>query len=391
MGNKCCACNVTKPELTFINEHQESNEKIKTLKSVKKNQLASRISRFNFISDSEEEEYLAKLLYIQSIIKGFTFRCIFKKMRKRLWEDVEILVSNKIKTFKSFQVQKAENNNNPFNFFRVKNQFENEDLEDEHLSNSIIQDLHTKYNSPIFYKPKLKTNCLITNNYLYLGGVNLDGHPHGEGEYYFTNGTVYKGLSVRGKINGYGRFIDNDGTLYEGFFVNQNLQGLGSKVCLNGTSYEGGFRNGLKHGTGKEICYEYVYIGEFVEDKKEGNGQIEYKISKDKYKGSFKNDFISGYGEYTWSNKNYYKGDFKNGKMHGRGKYKWPDGSEFEGEYKDNIKEGHGRFKWKGNKEFIGPFENGKPHGKGKLTIDGKSEVNAIFIDGKLKVDKVEK
>lgn len=145
----------------------------------------------------------------------------------------------------------------------------------------------------------------------------------------------------------------------------------------------GEFLDGKKHGLGAEECEEYFYEGSFAADKKEGNGQIKYKLKDDCYEGNFVNDAINGVGSYTWANKHAYTGSFVDGKMEGQGTYKWPSGEEYTGDYKNNIKMGYGVFKWPNGKIFEGPFVNGNPNGEGKLIYEGKI-INAKFIDGKL-------
>jgi hypothetical protein len=147
--------------------------------------------------------------------------------------------------------------------------------------------------------------------------------------------------------------------------------------------YEGDFVSGMKHGYGMEDCEEYTFEGNYVVDKKEGEGKIKYKLKDDYYEGNFSNDAINGNGTYIWANKHTYTGNFVDGKMEGKGTYKWPSGEEYTGDYQNNIKMGMGVFKWPNGKIFEGPFVNGNPNGEGKLIYDGKI-INAKFIDGKL-------
>lgn len=57
-----------------------------------------------------------------------------------------------------------------------------------------------------------------------------------------------------------------------------------------------------KHG-------DYVYVGEFWEDK------------------------IQGQGKFTYASGSYYEGTWYDGKYHGKGKYCWPDGRSYEVRY----------------------------------------------------------
>ena len=414
MGNRCC-CNTTKGEATFFNDipvtdyninNQDQYESLTTPIMVKQTPNENiipitnpSIVKINTKSNmqsllkiepnrvkskdiiDEETEYLVKLLYLQRKLKSYAFRCLFEKKRNGMIIEVISFVMKLIAKMKGALVIKAEANYKQFDYEKIKAKYQSNVLEERYLSKKKTE----RENDNHFV---LKTMCLVNEKYLYRGEVNLGNLPNGLGEYYFTNGSTYQGHSSLGNIKGYGRYITQEGTIFEGFFNNLKLEGIGYKLKISGSYYEGMFEKGLKNGKGVEITEDFTYTGNYIDDKKEGQGHIEYKRTGDIYTGNFNKGSINGCGDYTWGNQNNYKGDFKLGKMHGKGKYTWPDGSEYEGDYKNNIKEGFGKFKWVGNRVFIGPFIGGKPHGKGKLIVDGKSEVDATFIEGKLKVEK---
>lgn len=50
------------------------------------------------------------------------------------------------------------------------------------------------------------------------------------------------------------------------------------------------------------------YVGEFKDNKKEGNGELYLNSINEFYKGTFANDLISGEGEMKYSNGDSYKG-----------------------------------------------------------------------------------
>ena len=111
--------------------------------------------------------------------------------------------------------------------------------------------------------------------------------------------------------------------------------------------YIGDFVDNKREGKGKEETNEHIYEGEFKNDKKNGNGKLSYKLLKDTYEGEFKDNCITGTGFYTWANKDTYKGNFVNGKI------------------------------------FEGQFKKGKPNGFGKLKTATR-ELDVEFKDGKL-------
>ena len=222
--------------------------------------------------------------------------------------------------------------------------------------------------------------------YLYIGELDKNQKPTGFGVLYTTKGKKYEGNFSKGSLLGLGRYIDEEGTCYEGIFQNNNLVGKGKIIKYNEnnkiTNYFGDVVDFKKNGKGEEVCEDYKYKGEFLDDLRNGYGQLEFLQNGDLYEGEFKEGEITGKGLYIWNNKQQYKGDFVKGIKHGKGKYKWPDGFEYEGEYNNGIREGLGTYKWKDGRVFKGRFKNGKPDGKGKLTYNGKT-INCEYKDGK--------
>lgn len=227
---------------------------------------------------------------------------------------------------------------------------------------------------------------------------------NGKGKILYRDGRIYEGIFENGMLNGNGKYISSNGDIYEGNFNKGNLSGKGTIIKSkensnnskedsnshkensnkdnNKITYIGEIKNFKKEGNGIETCDEYKYEGFFHDDMKNGEGLLVYLSTGDKYNGHFKDDKITGYGNYVWENGDSYIGDFVNGKMHGKGIYKWLEGSIYEGEYKDNIREGKGIFKWKSGVIFEGNFLNGKPNGKGKLIYESKN-IDVEYQEGK--------
>jgi hypothetical protein len=87
---------------------------------------------------------------------------------------------------------------------------------------------------------------------------------------------------------------------------------------------------------------ENIYIGEFINNKLNGEGVVTF-LSGDKYVGGLQNNKLDGHGIYYYSNsKNYYLGEFSVGKPHGKGKKFFFNGSKFEGKWKNDKRHGEG-------------------------------------------------
>jgi hypothetical protein len=357
MGQSCAGC-ICKNK---TDEYIVSNEKINTDANMPKIRGNNRYYNKEFINDT-------LLIKLQNTIKGRLFRRKYNK-KSAIIEDCK-LINTIVKKYITTHLSSIESSYHIYNLDRIKKLFKNDNL-------------YMRYNQSFRKELIFKTKCLIYNNNLYIGEVNLSSKPHGQGTLYYITGVVYKGEFNNGENTGHGRKIDEAGILYEGFFINGSIEGLGKKSKTNNSYYQGYFINNIKEGEGKEETSEFIYEGSFINDIKEGKGRIYYKDKKDSYEGEFKNNMINGLGTYCWANTNIFNGYFKDGKMHGKGIYKWPDGSEYEGEYINNLKEGLGKFKWTDNKIYVGPFNNGKPHGDGCMLIDGLSH-SITFNEGKV-------
>jgi hypothetical protein len=223
------------------------------------------------------------------------------------------------------------------------------------------------------------------NNSIYSGFVNIRTKPHGQGFMIKEDGTKHIGNWENGEFTGFGRCISSKGDYYEGTFSNLKMHGSEGKFISADKDifFCGDWENGLRQGKGREETSEYLYEGDFNNNKKEGTGKKYFKMLDETYKGDFKDDEQTGRGLYFCNNSDVFDGDFVKGKMHGTGVYKWHDGSEYKGQYIDNIKEGFGEYKMQNGKIYRGPFLAGQPHGKGTVEKDGKT-TDVEFCEGKI-------
>lgn len=104
--------------------------------------------------------------------------------------------------------------------------------------------------------------------------------------------------------------------------------------------YIGDFKNGLKHGKGRWQKGEgeqiSVYEGDYVNDKKEGQGVFRW-ASGNLYEGEFKDDERHGKGTMVWTDGSKYEGDWFRGIQHGYGVISFPDGTQKEGYFDNNV------------------------------------------------------
>ena len=84
---------------------------------------------------------------------------------------------------------------------------------------------------------------------------------------------------------------------YIGDFQNFNKHGQGKYFYNDGTTYEGGWKNNEKNGNGKQYFTNGVYEGNYLNGDMTGEGTYRFFDNGDTYIGSFKNGQQHGYGK----------------------------------------------------------------------------------------------
>lgn len=103
------------------------------------------------------------------------------------------------------------------------------------------------------------------------------------------------------------------------------------------------FSNGIKHGKGKwkkkptvEGGKSNSYEGEYLLDKKNGNGIFEWE-SGNVFKGQYVDDERNGFGEMSWTDGSIYKGQWMKGIQQGIGLMIFPNGERRAGFFNFNV------------------------------------------------------
>jgi hypothetical protein len=105
-------------------------------------------------------------------------------------------------------------------------------------------------------------------------------------------------------------------------------------------SYEGGCADGKAEGQGTARG-SAAYSGEFHLGKKHGHG-VKTWARGDRYEGGFADDYMSGWGTYTWGVRSLfagerYEGGFARDRRNGFGVYTWPGGDSYAGPWNDDA------------------------------------------------------
>ena len=90
----------------------------------------------------------------------------------------------------------------------------------------------------------------------------------------YYNNTVYQGTlnQLTYQKEGIGTLYEEDQSKYIGEFKNDKFNGIGRLLFNDGSYYEGMFKDGKQNGYGNYEYDNYTYIGNWVNDLKEGKG-----------------------------------------------------------------------------------------------------------------------
>ena len=174
---------------------------------------------------------------------------------------------------------------------------------------------------------------------IYTGGINEINKRHGLGQLK-ENNCIKIGTWKNDIFSGWGRIIYNNSQVFEGKYENGKLNGKGVYKYKDNL-YVGDFINNIREGKGVLINNRFRYKGQFNEGKINGYGKIVFLENKEgngEYEGFFKDNNIEGKGIMKWKNGNIYEGEMKNGKMNGYGKFIPKGGFPTEGVFRNNVR-----------------------------------------------------
>lgn len=221
---------------------------------------------------------------------------------------------------------------------------------------------------------------------------------HGEGTFFWNDGTIYFGHFEDGEINGFGRMIYADMSIYHGYFFHGKPHGMGAfykAYCR--TLYNGNWVHGKKEGKGWLHYSEHNwYEGEWHDDCRGGFGTRQYPNGS-KYTGNWKDGVRHGHGACAFANGDFYKGEWHNGELHGYGEYTWkaffnksltfPVENLYQGGWINGMRDGFGHmyFGLEHGARLVGFWSMNFKHGMG-IVIDSNGDVierNPLFFNDK--------
>lgn len=290
----------------------------------------------------------------------------------------------------------------------VEEEDESEDIPEQQSENSAEDSTENPFG---FLFCSSVTKCfaqtVTDNNIVFFSGNEYQGEMkegiiHGNGTYKWTElGAQYTGTFKWGALTGIGTIQWKDGSVYTGSVVNGVREGKGKYRC-NGPKifvYEGEWHDGLFHGEG--ICYygeegcEHYYEGHFENGLRCGKGTMHYPTGN-VYEGEWHNDKRHGKGKFLWKESgSYYIGDFVEGRMEGNGEIvyafsaqapsvQFVQSNRYLGEFKDSLRNGKGTFYYANGAVYKGQWENNLKNGQGTFTSRDGRVYESEFREGSI-------
>ncbi len=337
------------------------------------------------------EERNKNIIKIQSLFRAYQVRKKFENKNSISNDDVEEEIEQEECLSFKMNITFTET------VFSSKSLMNSKILEDNHSYNNInINDIDNKSSESVLFPFNIKNK--MKQKFKYSGYVYKNNRT--KREKVFENSSSFSEEKINnnkeGKSGlikeGFGKFIFNDGTEFCGIFHNNILQNYGKYTSINhkekndkeiiitdNSNYEefvGEYNNYIPDGFGiyknfitnlkvkgifkgnnisgigieNSVEGDYKYFGEFINNKKEGYGTIEWKDGS-KYQGEFKDNQINGYGMIKYPNNQFYQGEVKNARMEGFGEFFWKDEKRYIGNYKNDKRNGFGIYIFKDDKQ----------------------------------------
>ncbi|KAL4479899.1 hypothetical protein ABPG74_020415 [Tetrahymena malaccensis] len=172
--------------------------------------------------------------------------------------------------------------------------------------------------------------------------------------------------------------------VYIGDWINFMREGNGIEYSKKDqTYYEGQWKSNLKHGNGRLVCRnDVVYEGQFEGNKKQGYGVL-YQFGGKRYEGQWSNDLPNGSGTFKYFDGSTLSGSWVKDQANGVCTYYKLDGSKYEGEYKNGKKHGFGTYTWSDGRKYVGHWENGVQDGAGLYTNSNGITFQGFWKNGK--------
>lgn len=240
--------------------------------------------------------------------------------------------------------------------------------------------------------------------YIHTGGVKFsgfvkDGQP--------VSGTVRYADGISGKLtkaqdSSLGTIVYNTGDVYEGEIQGILREGKGTITYKqNGAVYTGDFKEDKLTGYGEYAAPDGTsYTGEVVDGAKSGIGKYVYPDGS-YYYGEWSGNKRNGVGEEHYADGSYYYGSYvddkrsgsaevvvplENGAVYtGKNKFVFANGDEYIGDFLNDFRTGEGKYVWATGQSYVGAFVSDVMQGMGTYDFgNGKQPYTGLFVNGQI-------
>lgn len=180
-----------------------------------------------------------------------------------------------------------------------------------------------------------------------------------------------------------------DKSIVVGMKTGSAVNGPSIVKYFNKTVYVGEMVNNLREGFGHRnyLNCDLIYVGEYKGNFKCGKGKLwSSSLKRWVFDGRWDKDMKNGFGE-MWKKVAIYKGNWCDDRMEGIGKMEWFDGQKHEGEYLDDLRHGQGTMTFINGDNYTGMFFKGKPHGQGYYQWKGGEIYEGHWSEGVMEGD----
>lgn len=212
-------------------------------------------------------------------------------------------------------------------------------------------------------------------------GELLNGERKGIGKFSWNNGDIYEGQWKNDKKDGKGKYIHSDsirypgGAIYDGHWKNDERDGQGELIWSveENIKWQGVFNQG-KPWEGEGVWLFRTYH----KDEKSGEDIIDIN---EIYSGTIKSGKRIGHGTCDYCDATY-EGNWENDKKNGQGVIEWSQGGNWVGEFKDDSPWiGRGIWRFSDLDYYEGAVTNGQMNGKGVL-VQYNCKYTGWFVNG---------
>lgn len=196
---------------------------------------------------------------------------------------------------------------------------------------------------------------------------------HGDGEYTYKSGAVYRGQFAKGKIHGKGTVRYPDGAYYVGGWMNNKKHGEGRLVRPSGKTEAGFWVDGrmqqkpASNSSSTAVASTSGFSSaelKFRQNQSSATTTSYPEVTASSPASPLRNCNTvfceDGVGRYTYRDGTVYEGDFEEGQPYGDGIIRYANGDVYTGGWEESAPDGDGIYVFASGQQVGGYWDNGK-------------------------------